>query len=94
MALGIGKAGYQYFGAKFTNLLGREVHNGQHLPAQQHGGRIVVRYLGAGLFQTDFGTKINQQLIGRPAGFRKRMHLADGTHAHINVLKFGPGKWR
>src|SRR5687768_12408735 len=75
MSVCIVKPGHEHFGPHRPDLLRREVHDGDHLPAKQVCPAVVLSNLRAGLPDADLGTEVDTQPPRRLTRLGKVEHL-------------------
>src|SRR5882724_1792890 len=72
-----------------ADLLGREVHDGDHLPAHELLRSVIRRDLGARALDPE-RSEVDPQAQGGPPRLRKRPGLGDDTDTHVDFLKIRP----
>jgi hypothetical protein len=87
LAIGVGQAERQHLGHEFSDLPGRKVDHGQHLPAEQILRAVVARDLGRGFLDAEPGPEIDPELERRLFRLGKGLGLDDRADADVDAQK-------
>ena len=80
-------AQHQNLRHEVCDLAGREIHNGQHLLADEILRLVMIRDLGRGLFDAQFFAEVHLQLIGRFSGLFKIFRADNGADPDVQFHK-------
>src|SRR5438132_1553408 len=85
------RAHHQDLGDERADLLGREIDDGDHPPADEVGGGVVRGDLGARALDPQLGAEVDPEAVGWLARLREIPGVGDDTDAHVDLRKVRPG---